>query len=236
MKESIKVVVLAAGKAKRMKSMYTKMAHKILGKEIINFLLDSLVQVGIEESNIVVVAGDNLTQLQAVVRRKVRFVVQDQQLGTAHALLCAGDEINAHSGDLLVTVGDNPYISPLELNRLIATHRENNSVCTFVSAIFPGQPPPYGRVIRDDAGNIIDVVEEINATPKQLKIREVNSSIYMFSNPIVFPLLARIDNYNDKHEYYLVDVMKLLKKAHHQVYASIAQDQRSGEEVQTVPG
>jgi len=224
MKDSIKAVVLAAGKSKRMKSMFTKMTHRILGKEIINFLLDSLVQIGIDESNIVLVAGDNVTELQAVVRRNVRFVVQEQQLGTAHALMCAADEIKDHSGILLVTVGDNPYIRPCELNRLIATHREKNSACTFISAVFPGQPPPYGRVIRDDTGNILDVVEEINATPKQLKIREVNSSVYIFSSPIVFPLLTQIDNNNDKQEYYLVDVIKLLKKAHHKVHASIAGD------------
>jgi bifunctional UDP-N-acetylglucosamine pyrophosphorylase/glucosamine-1-phosphate N-acetyltransferase len=224
MNGSIKAVVLAAGKSQRMKSNRTKMVHKILGKEIINYLLDSLVQVGIEESDIIVVAGDNLAHLREVIDRKVHYAVQDKQLGTAHALLCAGKEIQNHPGDLLVTVGDNPYISAGELDQLIDTHRKNRSVCTFISAIFAAQPPPYGRVIRDEAGHILDVVEEIHATPEQLTIREVNSSIYIFSNPIVFPLLSKIDNKNIKHEYYLVDVIGMLKKARHAVYASIAAD------------
>lgn len=224
MKKNTKAVILAAGKSKRMKSKYSKMVHKILGKEIINYLLDSIIESGISEKNIIIVVGQNREEIQSVVSRKVSYAVQKEQLGTAHALLSAHKFFKDHDGDLLVTVGDNPYITSPELNRLIQTHRKNHFACTFISAVFPGTPPPYGRVIRDDSGSVIDVVEEIDATEEQLQLREVNSSIYMFSCPITTPLLFKIDNKNKKSEYYLTDIIKLLNREGKPIGAAIADD------------
>jgi bifunctional UDP-N-acetylglucosamine pyrophosphorylase/glucosamine-1-phosphate N-acetyltransferase len=222
--KKIKAVVLAAGKSKRMKSGYSKVKHRILGKEIINFLLDSLVEAGIAGSDIVVVCGKNIDEIRGVVKRKVHYAVQEEQLGTAHALLSAGEFIKDFTGDLLVTVGDNPYITAGELQKLIARHRETRSRCTFISAVFPFAPPAYGRVIRDEKQEVTGVVEEIDAGPGQLKIREVNSSIYLFDNPVVFPLLFKIDNNNVKGEYYLTDIIQLLKERDHRVEAIPAAD------------
>jgi bifunctional UDP-N-acetylglucosamine pyrophosphorylase/glucosamine-1-phosphate N-acetyltransferase len=212
MNKEIKAVVLAAGKSKRMKSGSSKVVHKILGKEIINFLLDNLVEAGIRETDIIVVAGQNLEELKKAVHRNVQYAVQENQLGTADALLSAKEYIRDFDGDLLVTVGDNPYITAAELKKLVARHREINSQCTFISAVFPFTPPPYGRVIRDENNAVTGVVEEIDASPGQLEIREVNSSIYMFANKVVFPLLFKINNNNQKGEYYLTDIIQLLKK------------------------
>lgn len=224
MKKQIKAVVLAAGKSKRMKSGVTKMVHKILGKEIINFLLDSLVECGIEETDITVVVGKNADELKKVVKRNVNYAVQKEQLGTADALLAAKEYIRDFTGDLLVTVGDNPYITALELKRLINRHREIGSRCTFISAVFPFTPPPYGRIIREKTGAVTGVVEEIDCTPEQLKIWEVNSSIYMFDNRVVFPLLFEIDNKNEKGEYYLTDIIYLLKDRNHKIDAVKTED------------
>ena len=224
MNKEIKAVVLAAGKSKRMKSDTTKVVHKILGKEIINYLLDSLVRVGIPESGIILVCGDNIEEVKAVVKRKVCYAIQKEQLGTAHALLSAKEYIEDFSGDLLVTVGDNPYITAGELQRLLDHHRESQAQCTFISALFPFTPPPYGRVIRDENNEVTGVVEEIDATPAQLEIREVNSSIYLFDNDVVYPLLAKIGNANAKGEYYLTDVIGLLKERNRRVEAVIAAD------------
>ena len=224
MKKQIKAVVLAAGKSKRMKSGYTKMVHKILGKEIINFLLDSLVECGIAETDITVVVGKNADELKKVVKRNVNYAVQKEQLGTADALLAAKEYIRDFTGDLLVTVGDNPYITALELKRLINRHRRIKSQCTFISAVFPFTPPPYGRIIHEKTGAVTGVVEEIDCTPEQLKIREVNSSIYMFDNRVVFPLLFKIDNKNEKGEYYLTDIITLLKDRNHKIDAVKTED------------
>jgi bifunctional UDP-N-acetylglucosamine pyrophosphorylase/glucosamine-1-phosphate N-acetyltransferase len=222
--KKMKAVVLAAGKSKRMKSGYSKVVHRILGKEIINFLLDSLVESGIAESDIIVVCGKNPEEVKGVVKRKVHYAIQEEQRGTADALLSAGEFIKDFTGDVLVTVGDNPYITAGELKKLIAHHRETQSKCTFISAVFPFTPPPYGRVIRGKKQEVLGVVEEIDAAPGQLKIREVNSSIYLFDNAAVFPLLFKIDNKNAKGEYYLTDIIRLLKERNHRVEAVPAQD------------
>jgi bifunctional UDP-N-acetylglucosamine pyrophosphorylase/glucosamine-1-phosphate N-acetyltransferase len=219
MKKQMKAVVLAAGKSTRMKSDITKMAHKILGKEIINFLLDSLVEAGIDETDIIIVAGENMDELKQVIGRNVTYAIQEKQLGTADALLAAKEYIHDFTGDLLVTVGDNPYITAEELKKLIQRHREIDSKCTFISAVFPFTPPPYGRIIREKNQKVTGVVEEIDCTPEQLKIREVNSSIYMFDNETVFPLLFKIDNNNSKGEYYLTDIIQLLKERNHTIDA-----------------
>ena len=224
MNKEIKAVVLAAGKSKRMKSGFTKVVHKILGKEIINYLLDSLVEVGVDESDIILVCGENLDEIKAVVTRDVQFALQKEQLGTAHALLSARGYIQDFTGDLLVTVGDNPYVTAEELNKLITCHREIQSQCTFISAVFPFKPPPYGRVLRGEKQEVTGVVEEIDASPEQLKIREVNSSIYLFDNSVVFPLLFKIDNNNSKGEYYLTDIIELLKERSQTIEAVKAGD------------
>jgi bifunctional UDP-N-acetylglucosamine pyrophosphorylase/glucosamine-1-phosphate N-acetyltransferase len=211
MTSKIKAVVLAAGKSTRMKSEKTKVLHKILGKEIINYLLDSLVACGIDEQDIIVVVGDNCAEIAGAVRRKVVYAVQKEQLGTAHALLAAQATIIRHDGELLVVVGDNPYITADALQKLIASHRQGRAHCTFISAVFPGSPPPYGRVIRDEQGEVRDVVEEKDASPEQRRIREVNASIYLFDNRVVFPLLHRIGNRNAKKEFYLTDIIAILR-------------------------
>lgn len=224
MDKEIKAVVLAAGKSKRMKSGFSKVVHKILGKEIINYLLDSLVGVGIDESNIILVCGENIDEIKAVVSRDVQYALQKEQLGTAHALLSAKEYIQDFTGDLLVTIGDNPYITAEELHKLIARHREIQSQCTFISAVFPSKPPPYGRVLRSEKQKVTGVVEEIDTTPEQLKIQEVNSSIYLFDNGVVFPLLFKIGNNNSKGEYYLTDIIALLNERNQTIEAVKADD------------
>lgn len=221
----MKAVVLAAGKSTRMKSAKTKMAHTILGKEIINLLLDSLITCGIAPHDIVLVVSDsNAPELQRIVRHPVCYARQEPQLGTGHALLAAAEYIRDYRGPLLVTVGDNPYVTAPELQKLIDHHRRTQADCTFISAVFPGTPPPYGRILRDEREVVQGVVEEIDATPDQLQIREVNSSIYMFNNETAFPLLQRITNENAKGEYYLTDIIGLLKNAGRRVEAAVTDD------------
>jgi bifunctional UDP-N-acetylglucosamine pyrophosphorylase/glucosamine-1-phosphate N-acetyltransferase len=224
MANEIKVVVLAAGKSLRMKSEKTKVLHKILGKEIINYLLDSLVACGIDEQDIIVVVGDKRAEIAGAVKRDVVYAVQREQLGTAHALLAAGENLAGHGGDVLVVVGDNPYISAGVLQKLIASHRQGRAQCTFISAVFPGSPPPYGRVIRDEQGKVRGIVEEKDASPEQRQIREVNAAIYLFDNPVVFPRLAMIENRNAKKEYYLTDIIAILQQENFKVQAVQADD------------
>ncbi len=187
-------------------------------------MLDSLVESGLREQDIILVAGENIDELKKVVCRDVRYAIQKEQLGTADALLSAREYIHDFDGDVLVTAGDNPYITALELKKLIDRHNETKAQCTFMSAVFPSRPPAYGRILRDESGAVTGVVEEADATPEQIKIREVNASIYMFENPTVFPLLSKIDNNNEKGEYYLTDIIEILKNGNYKIEAAKTDD------------
>jgi len=224
MANNIKAVVLAAGKSTRMKSAKTKVLHQILGKEIINYLLDSLLACGIAEQDIVVVVGDNHAEIAGAIKRNVTYALQQEQLGTAHALLAAKESIARHDSELLVLVGDNPYITAAALQKLITQHRQGRAQCSFITAVFPGCPPPYGRVIRNQQGEVQGIVEEKDASPEQRQIREVNASIYLFDNRVVFPLLSTIDNRNAKKEYYLTDIIDILRRQNFLVQAVQADD------------
>jgi bifunctional UDP-N-acetylglucosamine pyrophosphorylase/glucosamine-1-phosphate N-acetyltransferase len=224
MADKIKAVVLAAGKSTRMKSGTTKVLHKILGKDIIHYLLDSLVACGIAATDIVVVVGDDHAEIAAAVKLNVVFARQREQLGTAHALMAAGKHIAGHDGELLVAVGDNPYITPETLQKLIAAHRRERAQCTLISAVFPGPPPPYGRIVRNDQGEVQGVVEEKDADAQQRLIREVNAGIYLFDSRVVLPRLAAIGNRNAKKEYYLTDIIAILRNENFKVAAVQADD------------
>lgn len=224
MADKIKAVVLAAGRSTRMKSELSKVLHPILGREIIRYLLDSLAACGVAEQDIVIVAGDNRAEIERVLGGRFVFAEQKEQLGTAHALLCAAAALAGHRGDLLVLVGDNPYVTAAELRKLIAAHRGSGAQCTFISAVFPQAPPPYGRVVRDHRGRVEAIVEEKDASPEQRRIREVNAAIYLFNHQSVFPLLARIGNRNAKGEYYLTDIIEILQRENLKVEAVQADD------------
>ena len=224
MANKLKAVVLAAGKSTRMNSARSKVLHKVLGKEIINYLIDSLVACDIADGDIIVVAGDNQAEIAGALERKVTYALQREPLGTAHALLAAQEQLAGYGGELLVLVGDNPYITAGALQKLIAHHRRSQAQCTLISALFPSPPPPYGRILRDEHGAVTGIVEEKDATPEQRQIREVNASIYLFDNRVVFPLLAEIGCRNAKKEYYLTDILAILQRKGFTVNALQADD------------
>ncbi len=206
----MKAVILAAGESKRMKSATSKIVHKILGKEIINFTLDAVVQAGISEEDIIVVAGANRKQLESAVDRQVVYVEQRERLGTAHALLMAYDTLKGCECDTLVLVGDNPYITTDEIKNLIQFHRQKGAEASLITAQFPDMPPAYGRILRNADDAVMGIVEEIDASEAERQIREVNSSIYLFKNEVVLDLLKLIGNDNRKGEYYLTDIVAIL--------------------------
>lgn len=211
MNGKIKAVVLAAGKSKRMNSDRSKVVHRILGKEIINYTLDALSETGVEDSDIIVVVGENRAEVEAVINRDVNYAVQKEQLGTADALISAGSFLEGFEGDIIVTVGDNPYIKSSEFRKMIDHHRDNDLECTLLSARFPSDPPPYGRILRSTEGVVESIVEAADASEEQLKVREVNAGIYVFRNQTVFPLLKNIRSDNEKKEFYLTDIISVLK-------------------------
>ena len=142
MADRIKAVVLAAGRSTRMKSEISKVLHPILGREIIRYLLDSLQGCGLEPEDIVSSSATTGSRSKRRSAAASASPVQREQLGTAHALLSAAEQVAAHDGGLLVLVGDNPYITAAELRKLIARHQRSGAACTFISAVFPDAIPP----------------------------------------------------------------------------------------------
>ncbi len=207
MERKLAAVILAAGKGTRMKSSKNKLLHKILGREVIRFPVEAAKGVGAEP--LIVVAGPhNINGFKKIFPKGINFALQKKALGTAHALWQAEEFLKGFSGDLLVLVGDSPYVNADILKMLVQHHRETSSSLTLVSSVFQ-EPPPYGRVVRDEKGWVVKVVEETDATEEELKIREVNSSYYAFRWEEVQPLIHQIKENPKKGEFYLTDIVEL---------------------------
>lgn len=209
-------VILAAGKSTRMKSDTNKVLLPILGKPLIRYQIEALRGTGIER--ILLVVGFQAERIEAELGKEVEYVLQAEQKGTGHALLQARDKLMPLGPDLdiVVTVGDNPFITAGILGDLVRVHSQTGAAATIITAAFD-TPPPYGRVIRGTTGRVVKVVEEPDATPEERLIKEVHASIYCFRASLVLPLLDEIRNANVKGEFYLTDIIGILAGHGHTV-------------------
>ncbi|TGK01272.1 UDP-N-acetylglucosamine diphosphorylase [Leptospira langatensis] len=209
-KEAV-AVVLAAGKGTRMKTELPKVAVSLNGKPLLNHVIDHLQKGGI--SNIVVVVGYKKEEVQALCSDipGVRFAEQNEQLGTAHAVLCSESLVKDHTGPILVACGDVPMITGETFESLVSTHIQNGFSATLLSAKVEN-PTGYGRIVRNASGEVIAIVEEKDASPEQKKIDEINTGTYVFSSEGLFDSLKKIGNSNAQGEYYLPDLVELYKK------------------------
>ncbi len=222
-RQKFRAIILAAGKSKRMKSRVSKIMHDVLGKPIIRYVVDA-VQIPEVEEIIVVVGPHNKESVARALGNSVRYVVQEEQLGTGHALQVCAPILQDYHGQILVLVGDAPFLTAEVVQNLVRFHRSHPDVAaTLLTAIYE-TPPPYGRIVRDDQGNVVKIVEEKDASPEIRKIREVNTSHYAFDKDIVFPLLREIKNDNVQGEYYLTDVIGLLIERGYSVAALSVDD------------
>ncbi len=200
-------IVLAAGKGKRMKSDLPKVLHEVSGKPIVQHLLDTLETLNIEKT-VVVVGYQAERVIEALRTARVVFAEQKEQLGTGHAVMTAGAELRRFFGDVLVVAGDVPLLRARTIRRLLAEHRKQDAAGTVLTATLP-DPTGYGRIVRDDNGMILEIVEHADASEEQRQIAEVNSGTFVFKKAPLFDALRRIDNNNRKGEYYLTDVMRV---------------------------
>jgi len=203
---SVRALVLAAGKGTRMNSPKSKVLQTILGKTIIEYVVEALEKTGVAEIG-VVVSPLNKDEISGVLGNRVTCIVQYQQLGTGHAVMSAAAWMKGFAGSLLVLVGDAPFIHPEILTRLISKQQSGDNAVCFLTTIFD-EPPPWGRVIRNDQGKIIRIVEEKEASEAEKKIKEVSSSHYCFDWFRLEETLRQIDNRNAQGEYYLPDVIE----------------------------
>lgn len=207
-------VILAAGKGTRMKSDLPKVAIPLAGKPLLLHVFDNLLQSGVRR--FVFVVGYKKEDVISLVPRHegvdIDFVEQSEQKGTAHALMCCRDTLGAFQGELLVTCGDMPLIQGETFARLLHGHHENGNMATVLSSQVEN-PFGYGRLVRDDRGALLRIVEEKDANDEIRKIREVNTGTYVFRSPDIFDALDKIGNANSQQEYYLPDVVQLFRSA-----------------------
>lgn len=203
----IRAVILAAGKGTRMRGTTPKLLIEVEGKPIITRVVDACQIPEIEK--IYLVVGSRAEMIKKAVGTECEVLLQPKQLGTGHALMQTQRVLRNYRGDLVVLVGDSPFLTSRLVRRLIKRHQEAGAAATFLTTRY-ADPPPYGRVIRDAKGKIIDVREENQCTPEEKRIKEVITSHYSFRAEIALPLLSEIRNENPKHEYYLTDIIPIL--------------------------
>ncbi|MCC6274236.1 MAG: NTP transferase domain-containing protein [Leptospiraceae bacterium] len=210
-KENVSAVVLAAGKGTRMKSDSPKVAIKLQGKPLICHVVENLNQAGI--SDITIIVGYKKEEVMSLCSSypNVKFAVQEEQLGTGHALLCAEKNFSNYHGSLIVACGDVPLISSNTFQSLIQIHSKNGNATTVLSAELDN-PFGYGRIVRDASGAILEIVEEKDANSEQKQISEINTGTYCFNSPEVFSYLKKIGKENAQGEYYLPDLIKLYNR------------------------
>lgn len=213
-------LILGAGKGTRMKSKIPKVLHPLLGKAMIEYVIRSVQNLNC--SRIFLVIGYKAELMREQLKNQpVSFILQKQQLGTAHAVMQAKNELKDKSGTLLVLNGDVPLISPSTLKELISQHQSSKAVATLLTAHmedFSG----YGRILRDAKGQIKGIIEEKDATSSQLEIKEVNSGIYCFKIEETLPFLDKIECFNKQGEYYLTDLIALLSNENKSIQSSSA--------------
>jgi len=205
---SFAVVVLAAGKGTRMKSALPKVLHPLLGRPLIEYSARASQEAGAEK--VVVVVGHGAEAVsEALAPLGVQTAVQTEQLGTAHALASARPALAGWSGPVVVTMGDAPLISAETLRNLAAAVPPDGGMAMLTFE--PADPAQYGRVVRDEAGNVARVVEFKDASPEERAVREVNAGVYAFDGN-VWEFLQEVDRNNAAGEYYLPDLIGVYQR------------------------
>lgn len=199
----LKTLILAAGKGTRMKSELPKVIHKVNGIPMISKIISVLN--GLEPEENILILGHKKEEVLKVVGEETDYVVQTEQLGTGHAVIQAKEKLADYDGDVMVLCGDTPLLREETLRKLYNFHKESGAVTTILTSIYEN-PFGYGRIVKED-GLVKAIVEEKEATPEIKKIKEVNAGVYCFNSRELFNALARINNNNEKGEYYLTDVI-----------------------------
>jgi bifunctional UDP-N-acetylglucosamine pyrophosphorylase/glucosamine-1-phosphate N-acetyltransferase/UDP-N-acetylglucosamine pyrophosphorylase len=205
----VKAVILAAGKGTRLRTEgcdLPKVLREAKGQPLLHYVLEALSFLPKEDT--VIVAGYRKEQ---VMERfpEYPFAVQEPQNGTGHAVQCAKAQLENFHGTVLVCCGDMPLIRQETYEALLAEHEKNDCPCTFLTGT-SNEDLPYGRILRDENGQFLRVVEDKDCTPEQKNIRELNAGVYAFDCQSLLQCLGQLKNDNAQGEYYLTDVPELL--------------------------
>nr|WP_280521509.1 bifunctional UDP-N-acetylglucosamine diphosphorylase/glucosamine-1-phosphate N-acetyltransferase GlmU [Paenibacillus mangrovi] len=200
-------IVLAAGQGKRMKSKLYKVLHPVCGKPMVGHVLNTVKQVNCERS--IVIVGHGAEAVQSYLGETAEYVLQEQQLGTGHAVKMAKDLLGSEEGSTIVICGDTPLVTAETLEALTELHESNNAAATVLTA-YTENPKGYGRVIRSEDGSVLRIVEQKDCSPEEDAVREFNTGTYCFDNAKLFAALEKVTNQNVQQEYYLTDVIGIL--------------------------
>jgi bifunctional UDP-N-acetylglucosamine pyrophosphorylase/glucosamine-1-phosphate N-acetyltransferase len=216
----VTAVIMAAGKSKRMKSALPKVLHPILGVAMIEYSIDAVkaVSAGLP----VVIIGHGGEKVKQAVGKNARFVVQKEQLGTAHAVQQTRHILEGKTDLVVVISADMPLLRSQTIKQLLDLQIQNNGPLSLISLIGDSSHG-FGRVVRDDSGNILGVVEEKVATTEQLEIREYNASVYCFRASWLWNALEKVDR-SPVGEYYLTDLVSIVVSEKKQVQAMVLED------------
>ncbi|MBR6504389.1 MAG: NTP transferase domain-containing protein [Clostridia bacterium] len=212
---------MAAGKGTRMNSNKSKLVHKIYGKELVKRSVENAKKAGVTE--VVAIVGHLKEQVQEVLKDEVIYREQKEMLGTGHAVMQAIDYLEGKQGKVLVLNGDVPILRPETINKLIEKSSKKNEYATILTAIYDN-PEGYGRIIRDEGGNVQAIVEDKDLLENQKHIKEINAGVYCFDIQELIKALSEITPNNAKGEYYLTDVIKIMNNKGLKTGAVIVED------------
>lgn len=213
-------VVLAAGQGTRMKSKLYKVLHPVCGKPMVQHVIDQISTLHMEQ--IITIIGHGADLVKSQLGAQCTYALQEEQLGTAHAVMQA-KELEGKEGVTLVVCGDTPLIKSETMEALFNEHERSNAKATILTA-FAEDPTGYGRIIRNENGLVEKIVEHKDATEDEREVKEINTGTYCFDNQALFEALKKVSNENVQGEYYLPDVIEILKNQGEMVSAFQTKD------------
>lgn len=207
-------IILAAGEGTRMKSKKPKVAHEVLGKPLIRWVVDAAHQAGMQD--VVCVLGHAREQVIPLVEKDATIVFQEQRLGTGDAVNACREAMAGKTGSVVVLSGDSPLITPSTIESLVRV-RESENAAMVVLTMELDEPFGYGRIVRAADGTVERIVEQKDCSAEEAALTECNSGFYCFDVEMLFWALSQVNNDNAQGEYYLTDVLEICRRAGHKV-------------------
>jgi len=214
-------IILAAGKGTRMKSKLYKVLHPVCGKPMVEHIINRVEET--KPAEIVTIVGHGADKVQSQLGERSQYALQAEQLGTGHAVMQAAEFLNGKKGTTLVISGDTPLLTSETLDELFEYHQGKGASATILTA-HAEDPTGYGRILRDRVGIVDRIVEQKDATHEEAQVKEINTGTYCFDNELLFDALTKLNTDNAQGEYYLTDIIEILKDEGKNVAAYQTQD------------